>query len=42
MEIHAKCDDWSVGENLCMLYAIVKAMSVEQRNILMVRSELWY
>ena len=29
------CDSWSVDENLCMLYAVFKVMSVEQRNILM-------
>ena len=34
------CDSWSVDENLRMLYAVFKVMSVEQRNILTVSSEL--
>ena len=33
------CDTWSVDENLCMLYAVFKVMSVEQRDILTVSSK---
>ena len=31
-------EEWKESENLCMLYAIFKLMTPEQRNIVTVRS----
>ena len=36
------CDSWGVDENLCMLDAVFKVMSVEQRNILTASSKFRY
>ena len=34
------CDEWKTSENLCMLYAVIKVMSEEQRNIVTVSVKL--
>jgi hypothetical protein len=35
----AACDAWKLSENLCLLYAVFKVMTEEQRNIVTVSSK---